>query len=192
MGIRLRDVALLFPGCVLAACGFFVEPTPDVANPNHETIAGFSFAYPGNWKATRTTTVNNGFTTTLANIESSGNALFMVQIFEPGLPLDPDGYYTTFMAEVQNASKDELGGLVEVETKDASKLSKGVMGEEWEGRAGSFDVVLLGETVPTLVEILLQVGDDQSVSLISHAPKEDWAKVKPGFDLVLSSFSRSK
>lgn len=189
MGVRLPQLAVALSALSLsslsiAACGFFMEPTPDVENAKQTSAPGFTLSYPGNWTPSTEVEVVEDTTITTLTVESSGNAVAMLQVYEPALPMSAEQVFGLFMEGVAEAGTEELGGLASVKTGTSAPMERTVMGETWEGRKGTFSVTVLGEQVPATVETVVHVFDERSVVLVTQAPTEDWSKAKPGFTLI--------
>ena len=189
MGTRLVSAATLAFTLAASGCGFFVEPAPDIDNPKTASAPGFTMSYPGNWKTSTEAEKIEGFTVTTLTIESSGNALAMIQVYEPGIEMGAEEVFGLFMSGVQDASKEELGGMLNVNTGSSTAMTRTVIGEEWQGRKGQFTVTLLGEKVPSRIETLQHYAEERSVVVFLQAPSEDWAKAKPGFDQVMDTLA---
>ncbi|MEM6292346.1 MAG: hypothetical protein AAGA54_13820 [Myxococcota bacterium] len=186
MGRRLSLVAAV--STLALGCGFFMEPTPDVDNPEQASAGAVEVKYPGNWKTSLETDTIEGVEFSSLTIESSGNAIAVVQVFEPAVPLEPDEVFTMYMEGVTEASKTEMGGLVDVGTQTAtSPFSHDLLGSSVEGRTATYNLSMLGETVPHKIQTVHTSTDDYTVVVVAQAPAEDWAKAEPGFELIYGS-----
>ncbi len=184
MGRRLSLPLVCLAG-LATACGFFIEPTPDVANPKTASVGGVEVSYPGNWKTELETSTQNGVEIGMLTIESSGNAVAMVQVFQPGPELGVDEVYGLYLDGLKEAAKTEVGGVLTLESRGApSSFSHALFGQPAEGRTGNHEISLLGEKVPHRFQTIHQELDERTVVVIVQAPTEDWAKVEPGFELV--------
>ena len=188
MGLRLPLLAAV--SSFVVGCGFFVEPTPDVDNPKQASAGGVEVKYPGNWKTSFESETIEGVEFSSLTIESSGNAIAVVQVFEPSVPLGAEEVFTTYMEGVTEASKTEMGGLVDVGTQTATTVfSHDLFGQSVEGRTATYQLSMLGETVPHRIQTLHSTTDERTVVVVAQAPAEDWAKAEPGFELVYGSMA---
>ncbi len=190
MGARLPTFALLTTlGCGLGGCGFFFEPKPDLKDTKTASVASFTVEVPGNWKTELETEDIDGTTLSTLSIESSGNAIALVQVFEPGIDMPPDTVFDTYVEGVLEASKTEFGGVIEVALRGSEEFVRPVMDTTWLGRRGTLDLALLGESVPNRIQTLQRYTEDQTVIIVMQAPLEDWNTVQPGFDFIYDGIS---
>jgi len=183
MGIRLQVVAL--STTVLGSgCGFFFEPTPDLETKKTVEAAGLQVDYPGNWEAVVEAEDVEGTMFTTVTIESSGNALAMIQVFEPAVAIGPQEAFAAFIDGMKEAASAEFGGVFELSVRGEEAFSRDVLAQTWDGRTGTVEVEVFGEKVPNRIQTLQRTTEDETIIIIAQAPIEDWAKVEPGFDAI--------
>ena len=188
MGARLS-------GFVLATavwgggCGFFFEPKPDLENKKSAEVAGFSVSYPGNWKTELESEDIDGVKYSSLTIESSGNALAIIQVFEPGVELTPGEAFDFYIEGMKEASETEFGGVMNLKLRGSEDFQREVMKTTWNGRKGQLDLAVLGETVPHRLQTVQRSTEDKTVVIVVQAPSEDWKTASPGFDAIYDSFA---
>ena len=191
-------IRTIFTPCLLACAlvggagcervsGFFSEPQAQVESPQRYEKDGISFEYPGNWKLTEETIEENGITVNNITVESAGNALLMVQTFEPAVPLELATHFEVVMNGMQEAVDKQVGGLAEGARGAVTDFQRQFLGEQRPGKRGEITVSILGEKVPGVVSMFVAVLEDRTVLLFSTVPDADRAKVEPGFDQVIDS-----
>ena len=170
-------------------CGFFMEPKPDLENKKTATVAGLSVSYPGNWKTELESEDVEGATFSSLSIESSGSALAIIQVFEPGIEMTPEDVFETYIEGMLEASQEEFGGVFDLALRSDESFSRDVLGSSWEGRTGMLDLKLLGENVPHRIQSVQRFKDDKTIIIVVQAPVEDWKTVSPGFDAIYDGLS---
>jgi hypothetical protein len=187
MGRRVLAAVVCIAGFT-AACGFFFEPKPDVDKPKSTSVAGLEVSYPGNWKTELASSRENGVEVDTLTIESSGNAIALVQVFQPAIEFDADEIHDIYLTELVSAAQATSKGMATLSRDGApTPFTRTVLGQPAEGRAASHSITLLGERVPHKIETLHQNLPDRSVIVVVQAPTEDWARVEPGFALIYDS-----
>ncbi len=181
---------LVLVGSLLAmplGCGMFGEPKPDVADAQHHSAAGLSFEYPGNWKTEFEQEHVEGTTITTFTVSSKfGNAVTIVQQFQPLLALDHDQIVLDFFQGVQGAVP-ELAKVSRLDGGKAETIQRSLFGAERDGRKLRYEIVVLDESVPHTVDMIFAELDDRLVIVYTQIPDEDRSKAMPGFDLVMDS-----
>ena len=176
-GLAVNRVALiaLVLALVLTGCG---ERKAEVSKPTKFVHGRVSFDYPGNWEVTTDEVVDDFH---VFMLETPGEAFV---------------YLTAFEVEEGEASlRDEAKEFSKELELDVALVKSGesTMADE-EARNGferirermTFSV--LGEKI---VQERLHAGKTIAglrVYLVVHAVGEDFAKVEPGFDLILDTF----
>ncbi|MBV1857752.1 MAG: hypothetical protein KUG77_05010, partial [Nannocystaceae bacterium] len=171
--------------------GFFMEPKPDLENKKVAEVRNFSVEYPGNWKTELETDEANGVTFASLTVESDGNAIAIVQVYEPGLDLDPEEVYKTYTEGMVEVAKEEFGGVLDVAFHGEKDFSRDVLGVAWVGRTGIVDVKLMGEKVPNRIQTVQQVTEARTVIIVVQAPEDDWKTASPGFDAIFDGLKES-
>ncbi len=184
MGARLNALALSSIFVSVGGCGIFFEPKPDLDDPKTTTVAGLSVKYPGNWKTELETEDIDGTAFSSLTLESSGSALAVVQVFEPGIGMSSDTVFETYVEGVLEASETEFGGVVDVKLRESEDFTRAILDTTWVGRKGTLDLRLLGESVPNRIQTLQRDTDERTIIIVMQAPIEDWKTVQPGFDFI--------
>ncbi|MGH1345595.1 MAG: hypothetical protein ACRBN8_28785 [Nannocystales bacterium] len=173
-------------------CGFFMEPKPDLENKKTAEIGNFSVEYPGNWETEFESEDLDGVKFSSLTIESAGNAIAVIQVFEPGVELGPDEVFEMYAEGMVEASKTEFGGVVGVSVHSKKDFTRGVLGTTWVGRTGTVDVKLLGEKVPNRIQTLQHHSEQRTVVVVVQAPTEDWKTANHGFDAIYDGLKEAE
>jgi hypothetical protein len=185
VGSLLMTLLLITP----IACGMFGEPEPDVATAQRHTSAGLTFEYPGNWKTEVAQEHVEGTTITTITVSSKfGNAVALVQQFQPRADVDRDQVVHDFFAGVRGAVP-ELATIERLDGGQAETIHRRLFGESREGRRLRYAIEMLGEKVPHTVDMVFAELDDRLVIVYAQIPDEDRGKALPGFDLVMDSLA---
>lgn len=190
MAARLASFVLVTTLCG-TGCGFFMEPKPDLENKKTATVSHLSVEYPGNWKTELETDDSDGVKFSSLTVESSGNAIALVQVFEPGVDLGPQMVSQTYAEGMVEASKEEFGGVLSVSVHSDKDFTREVLGDTWVGRSGTADVKLLGEKVPNRIQTLQHTDEERTVIIVVQAPTEDWNTASPGFDAIYDGLKKT-
>lgn len=169
----LRALLLLKICCLLAGCG---EPAADVARPRQYEKEGLAFQHPGNWKIEEDQNLEGIRHLT---IETSGDAIVIVQMFPPGMGLPLEDYAREFA----KAAAEELpmGRVV------GSKFTPLAKSDGFDGLQEDFTLQLLGEKVPHVRRYFSQDFGARHCFLICQVAEEDLGKVEAGFKQVAAS-----
>lgn len=173
----------------IGGCGFFFEPRPDLDDKKSAKVADLTVEYPGNWTVEQESDDLDGVKFSSLTIESSGNAIAVVQVFEPGVELAPEEIFDMYVESMKEAAQTELGGVFDLTVHSGEAFSRDILGNSWQGRKGVVDVGLLGEKVPNRVQTLQRHRDDQTVIIIAQGPVEDWNTIEPGFEAIYNGLS---
>lgn len=175
-----------------AGCGFFMEPKPDLENKKTTTVGNLSVEYAGNWKTELETDQIEGVKFSSLTVESAGNAIALVQIFEPGIEMGPEEIFNTYVEGMVEASETEFGGVLDLSAHSEKEFSRAVLGSTWAGRTGTVDVKLLGEKVPNRIQTVQHTNDERTVIIVVQAPVEDWKTASPGFDAIYDGLKETE
>jgi hypothetical protein len=180
---------LVLASVALGGCGFFFEPQPDLDNKKTAKVAGLSVEYPGNWTTEQESEELEGVTFSSLTIESSGNAIAVIQVFEPGVDFTPKEIFDTYIEGMKEAAQTELGGVFELSVRGDEDFSRDILGNSWQGRKGVVEIGLLGEKVPNRLQTVQRHRDEQTVVIIMQGPVEDWKTIEPGFEAIYAGLS---
>jgi len=172
--------------------GFFSEPTAQVDTPQRYEKDAISFTYPGNWNVTEETNLENGIEVRNITVASAGNAMVMIQTFEPAVPIELGAHFEVVMTAMQDAVDKQIAGLADGTRGAVTDFERAFLGEQRAGKRGEITVTILGEKVPGLVSMFVAGLGDRTVLLFSTVPDADRAKVEPGFDQVIDSLKATK
>ncbi|MBK7825366.1 hypothetical protein [Nannocystis sp.] len=185
--------------CCLVACsliggagcervlGFFSEPKAQVDAPQRYEKDGVSFEYPGNWTVKEETAQENGIELRTINVESAGNALLMVQSFQPAVEIDLAQHIELTMGAMQEEVGKQVGGLADSTRGAVTDFEREFLGAKRSGKQAAITITALGEKVPSSVALIGAVLEDRTVLLFTTIPDEDRESVEAGFDQVISS-----
>jgi len=147
------------------------EAPADVAHPKSYVRPGFSFKYPGNWKID--TSDKDHDPDHFLSVESPGSCMTMLIVFDT--PLDP-------AQSVQNQVDAFVPKLLSAPSRAPFT--------SW-GKLTGQGVLLKGKMLginPGSVKVFSHANDKRSFVVVEQCYDEDMKDVKPGFDLVESSF----
>lgn len=147
------------------------EAPADVAHPASYVRPGFTFKYAGNWKID--VTDDDHDPDHFLSVESPGSCLTMLLLLDT--PLDPAD-------NVQNQVDAFVPRLISSPAR--TKITS------W-GRYTGQGVLLKGKLLginPGTVKIFSHATDKRSFVAVEQCYDEDMKDVKPGFDLLESSF----
>ncbi|WP_293259715.1 hypothetical protein [Nannocystis sp.] len=194
----MRSIATVV-SCCLVACsliggagcervlGFFSEPKAQVDAPQRYEKDGVSFEYPGNWTVKEETAQENGIELRTINVESAGNALLMVQSFQPAVEIDLAQHIELTMGAMQEEVGKQVGGLADSTRGAVTDFEREFLGAKRSGKQAAITITALGEKVPSSVALIGAVLEDRTVLLFTTIPDEDRESVEAGFDQVISS-----
>jgi hypothetical protein len=173
----LRAFLWLNVSCLLVGCG---EPAADVTRPRLYEKEGLAFQHPGNWKIEEDQSLEGIRHLT---IETSGDALVIVQMFPPGMGLPLEDYARAFA----KASAEELpmGRVV------ASKFTPLAKSDGFDSLQEDFKLQLLGEKVPHVRRYFSQDFGGRQCFIICQVAEEDLGMVEAGFKQVTTSLKVS-
>ncbi len=160
-----------------------------MGSPSHHAANGLEFDYPGNWKLKSEMQNEAGVELYTAEIESSGNAIAMVQQFKPWVPLVVDELMVDIAAGMREGAKQELGGVVDYVEGDVVDVERTLLGETRTGKEKRFTLSLLGEKVAHTMQIYPVELEDRSLILYMQIPDEDRGKAQPGFDQIYDTLA---
>jgi len=153
--------------------------------------------YPGNWKITEDKTEKStGVKIHYLNVESPDNGIFLIVVFSKPIPLTVQQWHQN----LASARGRHVEDMTRVGGKEFGKAKQGktteivatIGGKKTPGVREKFNMTLLGEAVPHITEVFRVSNKARTAYLQTQAPEEDWAKERPGFNLVLSSFRLSE
>jgi hypothetical protein len=180
--------ALVVGGSLFVAfgCGGALdEPAPDVLAPRTETFGAVSFQVPSNWTAT--TEYEPGIRNT--TVQSSGNALMMVQEFDENVGIDATSYADTLQVEYQNQMKEAFGDAIQMTPGVIGSVSRTWFGQSHAGATVPVSLGAFGVVVPHTLEVFQREVGGHTLIVFTQVAVEDEAVVRPGFDLVLSTMA---
>lgn len=163
---------------VLVGC----EPAADVSSPQKYTKDGLAFAYPGNWKITEDST-DDGVRTLF--VESPGDAIFIVQVFDAAEKTDIETLARTYSDAI--AASLPIGNASPGVFKPLQHQYKD--GRVIDGVQENQMLEFFGEKVPHTRAYFQIVSPAKSAMLLCQVATEDLAKVRPGCDLIIESFT---
>ena len=167
--------------------GFFSEPTAEVGAPQRYEKDGITFEYPGNWTVKEETARENGIELRTINVESAGNALLMIQSFQPAVEIDLAEHIELTMGAMQEEVGKQVGGLADSTRGAVTDFEREFLGAKRTGKKAAITITALGEKVPSSVALIGAVLEDRTVLLFTTIPDEDRKRVEPGFDQVITS-----
>ena len=172
--------------------GFFSEPQAQVDAPLRYEKDEISFLYPGNWTIAEEVAQENGFELRTINVESAGNALLMIQSFQPGVEFDLGAHLELTMGAMQEEVGKQVGGLVDSTRGEVTDFEREFLGAKRTGKKAAITITALGDKVSSSVALIGAVLEDRTVLLFTTIPDDDRARVEAGFDQVMTSLKLGK
>jgi len=166
----------------------FVEPVPDLANKKTFRKEGLSFDHPGNWSQKYEGSSSSGILIDMVTVESPGASTAIVQRYRRVVDVDPQVYVQAFLDEMSK-QKEDTHGIVGTDNRSVDTIQGELLGAPAKGKRVRLAVTLLGEKVPTTVEVLTHSTAAQTVVFMTTCSDEDLARVKPGFELIRKSIA---
>ena len=168
--------------------GFFIgEPRADIDHPQRHSDERVQFQYPGNWKLALNRQDAGGQTIVTRNISSHGSAVTIIQSFPPFVPVPLDAYLENFIKGMSNELDSGWTKMLKHTQQKATRIKRKVFGAEHEGRRFTWEISVLNEKVPFVIEIINATTPQGSVYVITQLPIEGADKARPGANLVLDS-----
>lgn len=171
---------ILFSLIVFSAC----EQLAETENPRVYRKDGITFTHPGNWRVTEDVE-EDGYRYVI--LETPGDALFMVQVYEEDEAYDLDSFVESYSDQVKTEAP-----FGTAEASSRSPIERLIDGELRTGIYERFSLRLVGIRVPHVVEYYRIESGGRVYFLISFVSDEDLSKVSPGFDQILGTFTLEK
>lgn len=168
---RFVAVAIVF---VLSSCG---EPKADVALPKRYDKNGIRFEHAGNWRISEELKEEGTFRS--VTIETQGDAIVIVQVFESAAVLPLKEYAELFSREAAKAmsvGKALPSTFTPLEPKDG-----------WQRLSEAFSVRVVGVDVPHTRRIHGRDIGMRRCYVLCQVADEDLKDVEAGFEQVLRS-----
>lgn len=177
---NLHILSILFVACVAYAC----EKPAETANPKQYEKNGISFTHPGNWSVTEDVR-QDGYRYLI--VETPGDAVFMVQIYNADEAYDLDSFVEWYSDQV----KTEIP-FGTAEASNRSSIERLIDGELRNGVYERLPIRLVGIKVRHVIEYYRIESGGRVFFLIAFVPDEDLNMVSPGFDQIFGTFAIEK
>lgn len=151
-----------------------------------------TFSHFSDWKITEDKTTQEAVgDVRFVTVEGPDDSILMISRF----PGDADVTLESYVELLQSGMKEEIEtmtGGVEVFKTDDGKLNSvevSIAGEKRRGLAREFDIKVLNIPVPHRAEtFLIEIGNEKWF-LVAQSSKEDWGKLKIGYQTIFDSLS---
>ena len=164
-------VALCLSFCFLTGCG---ERKAQVNKPQAYDYQQLAFSYPGNWEVTEDETTED---LRYAFVETPGDAITILQIYEPDFSLSIQEYAENFSTSAREATP-------------YGEVSEGIFTElTSESLKETFIITVLGVEVPHERRIVRKAFSGGICFMVFQVAEEDLKKVQPGFQLIERTLS---
>ncbi|QQS42887.1 MAG: hypothetical protein IPM63_08120 [Acidobacteriota bacterium] len=173
-------LSILFSLIVFSAC----EKPAETENPSVYRKDGITFTHPGNWRVTEDVE-EDGYRYLI--LETPGDALFMVQVYDEDEAYDLDSFVESYSDQVKTEAP-----FGTAEASSRSPIERLIDGELRTGIYERFSLRLVGIRVPQIVEYYRIESGGRVFFLISFVSDEDLEMVSPGFDQIFGSFAIEK
>ena len=171
--LSITLLILLLFGCV--------EQAADLTNPKEYNSNQIFFKYPKNWEIsvdTSTTAIHNLF------VETKGEAMVIYQSYPSDMAEDLNTFSKSFSEGAQ--TENPIGEISQSELKIIPKKSG------FEGIEETFEVSILGVSVPHKRIFLSKKIADRQVFLIYQVAIEDHPKTFLGLNLIRDTLKESE
>lgn len=181
-------VGLILLTAVLA-CSNFQKATKQEYRKDNLAFTHFS-----DWKITEdNTSVTEGVETRYLSVEGPSNAVVLMTRFPDAVSMTLEEYARELQTATGEGAKEVTGGYEIVKLGEAkfSPASASIAGVVQQGLVREFDIKALGFPVPHRAEHYLIETGGARWFIVAQASKEDWDKVKNGFQTIFDSLSLS-
>ncbi|MCO6511370.1 MAG: hypothetical protein J5I65_11325 [Aridibacter famidurans] len=179
-----RRILPILPILLFAVSLVACEKPAEIAVPQQYNKDGISFTYPGNWSVTEDVE-QDGYRYVI--VETPGDALFMVQVYDEDEAFDLDLFVESYSEQM----KAEIP-FGTAEKGSRSSIERLIDGELRTGVYERFPVSLVGMKVPQVIEYYRVDSGGNAYFLITFVSDEDLEMVSPGFDQIFGSFAIEK
>ena len=157
------------------------EETADLTNPKEYNSNQIFFEYPKNWEIS-----GDSFTPAIHNlfVETQGDALVIFQSYQSELAEDLETFSKSFSESTQ--METPLGEISQSELKTIPQKGG------FEGIEETFDISILGISVPHKRIFLSKKIADRQVFLIYQVAIEDESQTETGFNLIRDTLKESE
>ncbi|MBA3546708.1 MAG: hypothetical protein H0T76_09520 [Nannocystis sp.] len=187
-GLLCVALGLGSPGCERVQA-WFGEPRAEVEAPLQFAAGGVSFDYPGNWQLHEEIGESGEVELRTLVLESRGDAMTLIQVFRPALPIDLDEHLALTMRTLIADFTARGGGVAEVEAGAVTAFERWWLGAERAARRASMRVAMPGEEVASALELHAAQLAGATVLVFTMVPDGGRARAAAGFDLVLDTLA---
>ena len=195
MSLRVRGLLMCAALATASGCervqAWFGEPAAEVEVTRRYAAEGLSFAYPGNWRLREEPGGAGDVELRTIVLESSGDALLLVQLFRPALAIDLDEHLE-LTTRTMAADLAGQGGGAGVEPGVVTAFEREWLGERRAARRGSILVATPGQQAASAIELFTAelAGPAGCTGLVfTMSPDAGRARAAAGFDLVLDTLA---
>lgn len=172
--------------------GFFGEPQADVTSPQNHSDELVQFQYPGNWEMHVERLNQNGISVITRQVKSYGSAITIVQSFPPMIPIPLDEYVKNFLQGMREELESGWTKILKHKQLEVKPITRKVLGQTYNGRRFNWNIKVLQEEIPFVVEIISIPTSRGHLFLVIQLPVDGLDDAQPGADLIRSSLKLSK
>ncbi len=151
-----------------------------------------AFSHFSDWKITEDNTTEEAVgDVRFVSIEGPNDSILMISRFPGDAEVTLESYVELLQSGMKEETKTMTGG-VEVFKMDNGKLKPVealIAGEKRRGLAREFDIKVLNISVPHRAETFLIEGRNEKWFIVAQSSKEDWDKLKVGYQTIFDSLS---
>ena len=171
----------------ITACSIFKPAVKQEYNKD-----GLTFSHFSDWKITEDkTTAEAVGDVRFVSLEGPDNAVLLFTRFPGDTDVTLESYVKLLQTEMQEETKTMTGGVGVFKMNDGNltPVEAQIAGAVRRGLAREFDIKVLNFPVPHRAETFLIEAGNEKWFVVSQSSKEDWEKLKIGFQTIFDTLS---
>lgn len=153
---------------------------------------GLAFTHFSDWKITEDKTTKEAVgDVRFISIEGPHDSILMISRFPSEAEVTLESYVELLQSGMQQETQNMTGGVnvFKVDDGNLSPVEARIAGETRRGLAREFDIKVLNLPVPHRAETFFAENENEKWFLVAQSSKEDWEKLKDGFQTIFDSLS---
>ena len=171
----------------ITACGVFKPAVKQEYNKD-----GLTFSYFSDWKITEDkTTAEAVGDVRFISLEGPNDAVLLITRFPGDTDVTLESYVKLLQTGMQEETKTMTGGVgvFKMDDGNLTPVEAQIAGTGRRGLAREFNIKVLNFPVPHRAETFLVEAGNEKWFIVSQSSKEDWEKLKTGFQTIFDSLS---